>query len=199
MKFTNDWFSPHKNTWNSIVPQYKPSKILEIGSYEGQSVCFLIDLLGHNDQLEIYCLDTWQGGQEHAGIDMTAVETLFDSNVAEAIEQTKKPHQVIKLKGNSAIGLSSLLYQGKESYFDLIYIDGSHETPDVFSDAALSYRLLRQGGLMIFDDYVWGAGTDSDPLSNPKLAIDSFLNCYQKKIQPHPWLPLCQLYCRKIG
>jgi len=81
----------------------------------------------------------------------------------------------------------------------MIYIDGSHETPDVFSDAALSYRLLRIGGLMIFDDYIWGGGANADPIMNPKMAIDCFLNCYQRKMQMHPWLPLCQMFCRKIA
>jgi predicted O-methyltransferase YrrM len=95
--------------------------------------------------------------------------------------------------------LSSLIGQGKAQYFDMVYIDGSHETPDVLADAVLAYQLLRIGGLMIFDDYVWGAGASTEPLLTPKLAIDSFLNCYQRKVQVHTWLPLCQVYCRKIA
>ena len=199
MKFSNDWFSGHKNTWNTLIPSYNPTKILEIGSYEGQSICHLIEILGHEKSLEIYCLDTWQGGREHADIDMNEVELLFDSNVSEACLQTGLNHSINKLKGESVIGLASLISQGKFNYFDMIYIDGSHETPDVFSDAALAYRLLRLNGLLIFDDYIWGGGIDADPINNPKLAIDSFLNCYQRKVQPHPWLPLCQIYCRKIS
>lgn len=199
MKFTNDWFAPHKSTWNSLIPTYNPRKILEIGSFEGQSICYLIDLIGKKEELEIYCLDTWTGGQEHSAYDMTSVEFLFDKNICEAIEESGQQHQVFKLKGNSYLGLSSLISQGKSNYFDMVYIDGSHEAPDVFSDAALSYRLLRNGGLMIFDDYVWGGGPNADPIMNPKLAIDSFLNCYQRKVQPIPWKPLCQMYCQKIS
>jgi predicted O-methyltransferase YrrM len=199
MKFTTDWFESHKSTWKSIVPGYKPTKILEIGSYEGQSICYLIDMLGRDVSLEIYCLDTWAGGQEHVGHNMAEVESNFDSNIQEACLASGREHKVYKIKGDSLLGLSSLITQGKTNYFDMVYVDGSHETPDVFGDAVLSYRLLRLNGLMIFDDYVWGAGVESDPLRNPKLAIDSFLNCFQRKVQPHPWMPLCQLYCRKIA
>jgi len=59
MEFTNDWFDPHIPTWNRIVPQYNPSRILEVGSYEGRSVCHVIELLGSQKSLEIVCVDTW--------------------------------------------------------------------------------------------------------------------------------------------
>ena len=38
--------------------------------------------------------------------------------------------------------------------YDIIYIDGSHEARDVLEDAVLAYRLLKIGGLLIFDDCV---------------------------------------------
>ena len=58
MKFTNDWFTPQIPTWNNIIPQYNPKRIIEIGSFEGRSVCHLIELLGNQNNLEIYCIDT---------------------------------------------------------------------------------------------------------------------------------------------
>lgn len=39
--------------------------------------------------------------------------------------------------------------------FDLVYIDGSHLRLDVLSDASMAWRLLREGGVMVFDDYEW--------------------------------------------
>ena len=50
MEFTNNWFDPHIPTWNRIVPQYNPSKILEVGSNEGRSICHVIALLGSDFQ-----------------------------------------------------------------------------------------------------------------------------------------------------
>ena len=198
MEFTNDWFDPHIPTWNRIVPQYNPSRILEVGSYEGRSVCHVIELLGSQKSLEIVCVDTWGGGREHADIDMGSVERRFDANVGEAISKAGQPVTVKKMKGHSCIALSALVAEGRSNYFDMVYVDGSHEAPDVLADAVLCYRLLREGGLMIFDDYLWGTGSASGLLNSPKPAIDAFMNCYAGKVQQHPWLPGYQVYARKI-
>jgi hypothetical protein len=46
-EFTNSWFeSSARSTWDQLIPQLKPKRILEIGSYEGASTCYLIDKLG---------------------------------------------------------------------------------------------------------------------------------------------------------
>ncbi len=56
---------------------------------------------------------------------------------------------------------------------DFVYIDGGHSASDVLLDAAMSFRLLRRGGVMVFDDY------DSDnrrPESiETKAGIDAFI------------------------
>ena len=42
-QFTNSWFdSVARNVWDQLIPKINPSKILEIGSYEGASTCYLI-------------------------------------------------------------------------------------------------------------------------------------------------------------
>lgn len=60
---------------------------------------------------------------------------------------------------------------------DYIYIDGSHLAIDVLQDAVLSYYLLKDNGILIFDDYGWGIHT-TDETQKPKLGIDSFLSGY---------------------
>ena len=40
-------------------------------------------------------------------------------------------------------------------------------------DAMLNWRLLRPGGCMLLDDYLWQFG--KDPLERPQLAIDLLL------------------------
>ncbi|MCZ6464828.1 MAG: class I SAM-dependent methyltransferase [Proteobacteria bacterium] len=54
----------------------------------------------------------------------------------------------IRLPGHAK--LEGLLEAG-----DFIYIDGCHEAACVLLDAVLSWDLLKVGGTMIFDDYVW--------------------------------------------
>lgn len=67
--------------------------------------------------------------------------------------------------------------------YDFIYIDGCHESKEVLEDAVLSWELLKKDGIMIFDDYLWGDNTTAhDHTLTPKIAIESFLNCYQRYI-----------------
>jgi predicted O-methyltransferase YrrM len=92
--------------------------------------------------------------------------------------------------------LAKLIAGGMSKTFDFVYIDGSHTTPDVLADLVLCFELCRHEGLIICDDYLW---TDNhpNPLTRPKMGIDSFLNCYGDKIRIWNKLPLHQLYFQK--
>jgi predicted O-methyltransferase YrrM len=200
--FTNNWFDvTAKKIWDVLIPQMNPSKILEIGSYEGGSTCYLITNCASNKPIEIHCIDTWEGSIEHkrTGVDMTAVERRFLDNTKIACDQVKHRVELITHKGFSNICLAKILNQGLLGYFDLIYIDGSHLAPDVLSDAILSFPLLKVDGVMIFDDYLWrGRISKDDPLDGPKLAVDAFLNIYFRKMQII-WSPNSQVCAKKIS
>lgn len=201
-KYTNNWFnSTAKNIWESLFSSFKPKKILEIGSYEGASTCYLIKKLALDTPLEIHCVDTWQGGIEHRdrGIDMAAVESRFIHNTALARSEVPYAVTLTVHKGYSYYSLSTLIANNQGHSFDLAYIDGSHQASDVLADAVLAFKLLKVGGIMIFDDYLWAEELSfgKDLLRCPKLAIDSFINCYFRKVKVIS-APLYQLYVRKI-
>ena len=73
------------------------------------------------------------------------------------------------------------LKDGLENYFDLIYVDGAHDSKNVIIDAILSYKLVKQDGIIIFDDYLWKT-KDKNLLKSPKFAIDSFVNIFYDKL-----------------
>ena len=53
-EFTNNWFNDAaKHQWDRLIPGIKPNKILEIGSYEGASTCYLT-ILSNALQKKIY-------------------------------------------------------------------------------------------------------------------------------------------------
>jgi predicted O-methyltransferase YrrM len=67
------------------------------------------------------------------------------------------------------------------NHYDIIYIDGSHDRPDVLEDAVLCWRLLKEGGIMIFDDYRYLGRRGSDnKVVSPKAAIDAFVQCFEE-------------------
>ena len=200
-EFTQDWFSGYLPIWNELLAQAKPSKILEVGSFEGRSTCYMIEACAAHRDLEIHCVDTWEGGAEHHGaFDMQTVEQRFKKNTSQALEGARHAVNLVVHKERSIVALTQLMCAGHVSSFDLIYVDGSHQAPDVLSDAVLSFHLLRTMGLLIFDDYLWSPEPigKQDPFNMPKPAIDSFVNIYQRKLNLLS-APLYQIYAQKMA
>jgi predicted O-methyltransferase YrrM len=106
-----------------------------------------------------------------------------------------------KEKQFSRDALAGLIACGQMESFDLIYIDGSHEATDVLTDAILAFPLLRIGGTLIFDDYIWSDQIPErrEPSRMPKPAIDAFVNVFHRKLEIHQSLPLWQLYVQKVA
>lgn len=202
--FTAPWFdNVARAVWDVLIPQIDPSGVLEIGSYEGASTCYLIESLAARHPLEIHCIDSWEGGLEHreggsAFADMTLVEERFLMNTTLAMARAAHPVDLHRHKGRSDTELVRLLAAGGRDHFDFVYVDGSHEAPDVLCDAVLGFRLLRPGGVMVFDDYLWSEPLPGgpDPIRCPKPAIDAFTTLYCRQVEILS-TPLYQLFVRK--
>ena len=200
-QFTVDWLANDVPAWNLLLEQTGPKRIAEIGSFEGRSACHIIERCCTNGPIDLVCIDSWQGGDGLAVDAMGDVERRFDHNVSIAISRSQSLARVRKFKSYSNVALIELIHEHGRGTFDLIYIDGSHQAPDVLVDAVLAFQLLRVGGLMIFDDYLWSleAQGQEDSLNMAKPAIDAFLNIFQRKMTLIRRLPLYQLYATKIA
>jgi glycosyltransferase involved in cell wall biosynthesis/SAM-dependent methyltransferase len=176
-QFTNSWFIYNIPIWQQTLQHIKdlPNlNFLEIGSWEGQSTCWLLDNVLTHPTSKITCIDTFAGGIEHRDLEeLSLIELRFDSNIKKANSADK----VKKIVGYSQYCLRELPLNN----YDFIYIDGSHIASDVLEDIILSWRLLKEEGIIIFDDYQWQAYQDQ-PLKHPAPAIDSFLSIFQDKI-----------------
>jgi predicted O-methyltransferase YrrM len=200
--FTNDWFDQNIAVWDALLPRFAPKRILEIGSYEGRSACYLIETFGKGQALEIHCVDTWEGGVEHGDIVMSDVEKRFDKNVQFALTKVGNPDVVVKKhKKLSHLALAELITVERQGAFDVLYVDGSHQAHDVLSDAVMGFHLVRAGGLMIFDDYIWSMEEmgSQDLLNMPKSAIDAFVNVFTRKAIVVRNAPVYQLYVTKTA
>jgi predicted O-methyltransferase YrrM len=136
-EFTKLWHDNATGMWARWLTG-KYEQALEVGSFEGASAIWLLDMF---PDLKITCIDTFSPGFD----DITGeYEQRFDRNVAEY------KSRVTKIKGKSATALKAL---PQHKLFDLIYIDGHHSYEAVKEDIRLAYPLLKSGGIMIFDDY----------------------------------------------
>lgn len=167
---STDWTSRFFPLWATLLQSRRDEAldVLEIGSWEGRSAIFFLNYFG---KCRLTCIDTFAGSPEHTlrhkwSDQLAHVEQRFDSNLAAFGERVEK------IKSPSSQALARLVTD--ERRFDLVYVDGSHHSADVQSDAVFSWPMVRDGGIVIFDDYEWTFFANE--VERPKLGIDSFLS-----------------------
>lgn len=179
-QFTKDWFGWAPPVWEQLIPMLSGEagkrNFLEIGSFEGRSTVWTMENMMQKGDY-IYCIDTWEGGEEHGAEDMQAVFMRFKENTAIAKDKTK----VVRgyAMDTSTTELASKIQDGLQ--YDFIYIDGSHIAKDVLTDACMAWQVLKPKGIIVFDDYVWG--DPRDILHRPKAAIDAFTNIFAEEVE----------------
>lgn len=182
-EFTGDYFTVHLPCWKEVLDPYKGKSnvnYLEIGVYEGGSLLWMLENILTADTARATAIDIFAGSYK---------DTYFKN-----VELSGFADKVTTIAQASQIALRGLPLES----FDLIYIDGSHFKNDVLEDAVLSWRLLKKGGLMIFDDYREADACDQMPgkFRCPKMAIDPFVQCFEAQCEVihNEW----QLIIRKL-
>ena len=160
-RYTQDWFSYHEPHWSrhfGYLAGRSGLQAIEIGSFEGRSACWIVQHLLTGENSRLICVESFEQYEDQ--------EWNFDHNIRVAGCTDK----IVKLRGRSQ---QLLPYLAAGSY-DFIYVDGSHEVLDVLQDAAMCWRLVRPGGLLVFDDYEHSLFPNSFGMSAGP-AIDTFL------------------------
>ncbi len=194
--FTAHYHKPHERVWEKLffkrlkVDPDQPWTFVEIGSYEGYSASWIMQNILRSPGSRLYCIDRWPqgaGGEERY--------QRFLSNMSEL--EGRDRIEVLRLW--SADGLRQLLARGVRA--DFLYVDGGHDAPTVLKDLVLGFDLVKVGGVVICDDYLW-----SDPqfggartLGRPKIAIDAFTTIYSDKLNILAGMPNTQTYFQKIA
>lgn len=176
-KYTQDWFSHYIPIHEAFLGHLKGKEnlnFLEIGSFEGLSTNWFLDNILTDKSSKIYCIDTFEGSEEHKNLDLTNLYDVFLNNVDEHKNKIKI------FKGKSSEKLYDLNVRNEK--FDFIFIDGCHESKEVLEDAVLSWDLLKVDGIMNFDD-VLGGDIPYVPTKAPKIAVESFINSYREYIE----------------
>lgn len=179
MNFSVDWWSHNVPNWNKYVlpllSDRKELEVLEIGAFEGRSTVWICENILQNRGSYMTVIDTFQGSPEHEEMNVST------KNLKQKFEENTKAY---KEKISVFVGRSQEILKDPgfdQQWYDLIYIDGSHMAQDVLEDAMLSWRTLKHGGIMVFDDYQWGGGHSED--ERPKKGIDAFYKNYARHIK----------------
>lgn len=159
-KFTQDCVSMRVPQWKEWFGHFRgvpQLAILELGSSEGQATEWFLNWLGSHPSARLTCVDLFQDPREAA---------RFDRNLAEPISQGR----LQKVIADRHRWLAS---QEIQPTYDFVYLHRPQRASDFLLEVMLSWRLLRSGGCMLLDDYLWHYGQDS--LERPQLAVDTLL------------------------
>lgn len=171
-QFDQNWFTWNIPIWEVVLAPFmgKPDiQYLEVGLYEGRSAIWVLENILTHPSARLTGIDPFLGPYQEK----------YYAN----IERSGSSQKVTTITGYSQVALRNLPLNS----FDIIYIDGSHGEDDVLEDAVLCSRLLKEGGILIFDDYQWAGffegGTTDAPTDFPKAAIDCFVQCFDKQFE----------------
>lgn len=161
-----NWFESQKHNFETHLTRFKGEpnlRFLQIGAYKGDATEWLMDNILTDKSSHLIDVDTWEGSDEeqHKLINFDWVHQHYLLRIA-------RFENVSFFKAKSEHVLPNLNHK-----FNFIYIDGDHTEKAVYKDAIQSWELVVSGGIVAFDDYLWGE--ELEPHLRPKPAIDRFL------------------------
>lgn len=189
--YTENWNQGFIENTNTFIKKF--DLCLEIGCFEGRTSNYIVDnILTENGKL--ICIDPLTDIYLNDNLSNIDLETntnhskqfkdqytRFTNNVKEHLESG-----TIELIRDLSVNAFDNLKDYKNK-FDLIYIDGDHRPESVYIDAINSFELCKNGGFILFDDYIW---------NDTGIGIDRFLNEYKDRYTLH--LKTAQVLIQKI-
>ena len=150
--------------------------IVEVGTWKGLSATTMADILKNKgySNFRIVCIDTWLGAQEFWTDRKGGIRDLKCVNGYPSIFYTFTKN--VKKLGHDDVICPLPLSSSEASYVldyykikpDIIYIDAAHEYEAVKNDMALYAPLVKDGGVLMGDDYHW---------RGVSKAVNEFGNC----------------------
>jgi predicted O-methyltransferase YrrM len=164
------------NILNSIKNSCK--KVLEIGTHTGTSIIHILNNL--NQDTKAVVIDNWKNyNQENFenGVNLSQnIENLqIEKSFYKNIKLANLNHRITAFKDNSQNVLFDFFENNQK--FDLIYLNGDHNSFTMYLDAIISWKLLNINGILIIDDYYLNFKNNNESLYE---SITYFINNLDK-------------------
>ena len=196
-----DWFTPHIPTWerllfslrNSLRAKRAPLRLLELGCRDGRAAVWLLQNLlaqAHagiaGDRAGAAAADSGVAAQRGSRLvtvdDFDLLRTPSGRKRRDDLEvnllRTGLRRLCTVMEGFTVPALTDLLRQGAE--FDFVYVAPSQDGSDVLLGAALAWRMVAQGGIVLFDSY---DGHTRAPVQHPAEGIDAFVSAHRHQLE----------------
>lgn len=160
----------HENAiFDRLVREVDPTNVVEVGTWKGMSAMRLynamraIKLPVAGKDWTLWCCDTWLGGIEHmegqpfGGLFKTehGYPTLYRQFLSNMQHAGCMDH--LRTVPNTSVNCARWLRRRKV-VSELIYVDASHESPDVYHDLKAFWEILSPTGVMFGDDWGYVSG-----------------------------------------
>ena len=163
-QFTQDNFSHQIPIWENHLKHLSNQErinVLEIGTDQGITTCWLLDNILTNESSKLMCIDRKFSSEFNANIRQSGVDD----------------RKFQKLKGNIRPLLKSL--KGK-AYNLVVVQDPLKQAKLMKQDARLSWPLVKGGGIVVFPSYGW---KHKDIEKSPKVGISQFLSSIEGQFE----------------
>jgi len=159
LQYDETWFLQHEKAWDATLRPWLEDTfhrdgflwLLEIGSYEGLSGAWLLENAleicpagTRSGFVHLTCVDAWPG-PEYQSMRKKCEHNL--RQVCTRFAAAPTCHTIY------AVPSQEVLPTFPSDRFNFIYVDGSHKADDVYADTLQAVRLVRPGGVILWDDY----------------------------------------------
>jgi len=150
------------------LSEYTGKKLdfLQIGVFTGDASLWLIENILTHPESTLTDVDPWMGDPGLIGFDWETAYIAYKEKMSDYFGKVT-PLQM----------MSDEFFKQNTKTYDIIYVDGDHVASAVLRDAIHAFDCLRDGGLLIFDDYEFGYHAIPSRFA-PKDAIDAFLQIH---------------------
>lgn len=141
-QYSTDWFDHNIPYWEAWLGPFagRPGlRALEIGSFEGRSTSWLLRHVLTASDSRVDCLDLFADDPVYGDY-----HKRFRAHTAPWRERIRE------YPGASYDSLKKL-----SGPYDIVYVDGWHAAFGAMADGLMAWPMLKVGGVMIFDDYLW--------------------------------------------
>jgi len=165
-RFSQQYVAEFAHYWWGAFKDHRDEvhDYLELGSWEGQSLVLAGWLFPHAR--------------------LTAVDWFTNPQAVANFRHNTAPFEgrLRTIRGTSWEVMAKWATEEPPPQFDVIFVDSDHRFDGVLLDSALAWQLLRVGGYLVWDDYLWG-----EPQVKPlyaKPALDVFLKTRARFYEP---------------
>jgi len=152
-----------------------PIKYCEIGVFYAVNFITFEKTYGNHTDSELVAIDPWLNYSDYPEYKNKNMEDIYITAMNNMKLNDVDMNKVKVIRDYSHKGISLF----EDNYFDIIYIDGNHQTYAVIEDLVLSFRKLKSGGIIICDD------THDSTIKNVVINFISFYSCKIKNSVEH--------------